>query len=209
MKRLIDLLAAACGLVVLSPLMGIAALLIKLEDGGPVFYRQVRVGRNGRDFRIWKFRTMTVNADRIGPALTVGNDVRITRVGRWLRKFKIDEFPQLLNVLKREMSLVGPRPEVRKYVDCYNTEQQQVLKLTPGITDPASVEYYDENDLLDGQPDPERTYLDVVMPDKIRINLEYAARATAASDLWVIARTLLRVAGIGRRQPTEPVGSKG
>lgn len=189
-NRALDLTATVPGLLVLAPVLGVLALLVKLEDGGPVFFRQTRVGRGGRPFLIWKFRTMVVDAERLGRAITVGEDPRITRVGRWLRRTKADEFPQLLNVLVGEMSLVGPRPEVPCYVDLYTEDQQRVLALRPGITDPASLKYRDEAALLAAQADPDAFYVAQVMPDKIQVNLDYAAQATLGSDLGLIFRTL-------------------
>jgi lipopolysaccharide/colanic/teichoic acid biosynthesis glycosyltransferase len=189
-KRVFDVVCTVPGLIVLSPLFAVAALLIKLEDGGPVFFRQERVGRSGRPFRMWKFRSMVVDAPRLGAPLTVGRDPRITRVGWWLRKLKIDEFPQLLNVLTGEMSLVGPRPEVPRFVADYTPEQRSVLTVAPGITDPASVKFRHESDVLAASADPERTYLLEIMPEKLRINLDYQARATVWSDMLVILRTL-------------------
>lgn len=194
-KRAFDLFWSLSGLAVLSPLFLLIALLVKLEDRGPVFFRQERVGHRGRSFRIWKFRTMVVDADRMGRPLTVGRDPRITRVGYWLRKFKLDELPQLINVVRGEMSLVGPRPEVPRYVALYTLEQRKVLELVPGITDPASIRYRNESEVLARSPDPERTYIEEVMPEKIRLNLEYARRATLWSDFVVIVRTLARLWG--------------
>lgn len=189
-KRLFDLAASATGLVLLSPLLLLIAGAIKLGDGGPIVFRQTRVGRDGQLFAILKFRTMVVNAERLGAQLTVGNDARITRVGRLLRRTKLDELPQLLNVLRGEMSLVGPRPEVPRYVAMYTAEQRRVLALLPGITDPASAEFVDESSLLAGVDDPERYYVEELMPRKLRINLEYADRATLRNDLATILSTL-------------------
>lgn len=189
-KRAFDLFWSALGLAALSPLLLLVALLVKLEDRGPVFFRQVRVGRGGRPFRIWKFRTMVVDAERRGRALTVGQDTRITRIGRFLRSTKLDELPQLINVLAGEMSLVGPRPEVPRYVERYTEAQRAILGLRPGITDLASIKYRNESDLLGQAEDPEATYVQVVLPDKIRINLAYAARAGVGSDFLVILATL-------------------
>ena len=190
MKRIFDLFWATVGLLLLWPLFLVIAGLIKLEDRGPVLYRQSRIGWKGRPFWIWKFRTMVVNADRVGPALTVGRDIRITRVGQWLRATKIDELPQLFNVWMGEMSLVGPRPEVSKYVDLYSPEQRRVMELKPGITDSASVKYRRESDLLGASEDPEWVYIHEVMPEKIRINLTYAKNATLWTDFRVILQTL-------------------
>jgi lipopolysaccharide/colanic/teichoic acid biosynthesis glycosyltransferase len=189
-----DVCGSLVGLVVLAPLFVLVGIAIRLDvrngAGGPVFFAQERVGRYGVRFRMWKFRTMRVNAERSGAQLTVGADSRITRVGRWLRRSKIDELPQLFNVLRGEMSLVGPRPEVPRYVALYDDAERVVLDLVPGITDPASIRYRDEASVLAHAADPERCYIDEIMPEKIRINLEYAERATPFSDLLVILSTL-------------------
>ena len=190
LKRAFDLACTLPGVTLLSPLLLVVAALIKCNDGGPVFYRQQRIGRDGVPFRMWKFRTMVVDAEKRGLPLTVGHDPRITRVGAWLRALKLDELPQLFNVLAGEMSLVGPRPEVNKYVAYYTEAQRRVLALTPGITDPASIRYRDENDLLAQAADPERLYIERIMPEKIRLNLEYAACANCGRDFGVILRTL-------------------
>jgi lipopolysaccharide/colanic/teichoic acid biosynthesis glycosyltransferase len=190
MIRLFDLLCSVAGLVVLSPLFLVVGALIKLGDGGPVFYRQERVGRNGKHFRMMKFRTMSMGADRQGPLLTVGQDARITPVGAWLRKYKIDELPQLINVVLGQMGLVGPRPEVPRYVAVYTPDQARVLELRPGITDAASITYRHENDALPRVADPEAFYIENILPNKIRINLEYAAKATLWSNFKVILATL-------------------
>ena len=189
-KRGLDVVASLAGLVVLSPLLAAIAAAIKLDTPGTVFYRQERVGREGVPFRIWKFRTMVTGAASLGGALTVGDDSRITEVGRVLRRFKLDELPQLVNVLTGEMTLVGPRPEVARYVALYTGAQRRVLDLVPGITDPASIAYRDEAALLAQRPDPEAAYVQEIMPDKIRLNLDYAGRATMRSDLGLIWRTI-------------------
>jgi lipopolysaccharide/colanic/teichoic acid biosynthesis glycosyltransferase len=194
-KRSLDVVASAAGLVLLAPLL--AAIALAVGRDGPVFFRQERVGRGGRIFRIWKFRTMVPDAERRGSALTVAGDPRITRTGAWLRRTKLDELPQLLNVLRGEMSLVGPRPEVPRYVALYTPAQRRVLELVPGITDPASVRYRDEAGELSLAADPQRHYAEVVLPDKIRLNLDYAARATAASDLRILLRTVGALASSG------------
>lgn len=194
-KRVFDLCIAVPGLVLLAPLFLIIALLIKLDDGGPVFFLQERVGYRGRRFKIWKFRTMYVGAEQKG-SLTVGSDPRITRVGRWLRKWKLDEFPQLINVILGEMSLVGPRPEVPKYVALYGEAELPVLNLVPGITDPASIAFRNESDVLATAEDPERVYVQFLMREKIRLNLEYAKRATIWTDFLVILRTFLAILGV-------------
>jgi lipopolysaccharide/colanic/teichoic acid biosynthesis glycosyltransferase len=192
-KRLFDIVCVIPGLIVLLPLGCVIGLAIWLEDRGPIIFKQERVGFRGVPFKIWKFRTMVVNAERLGKQLTVGRDPRITRVGALLRQTKLDELPQLVNVLLGEMSLVGPRPEVPRYVALYSTEQARVLELMPGITDLASIEYRDENQLLATAPDPEGLYIAEIMPTKIRINLEYAQRASVLNDLRVIALTLAKV----------------
>lgn len=175
MKRLFDIVASGCGLLVLSPLLIIVAIWIKLDSKGPVFFRQVRVGRYGKDFRIFKFRSMRVGSDK-GSQITVGgHDSRITRSGYFIRKTKIDELPQLINVFVGDMSLVGPRPEVRHYVDMWTPEQMHVLDVRPGITDPASIRYRNENELLEKAADPEKEYVEVIMQDKIKLYLEYVA----------------------------------
>ena len=190
-KRSLDLFCAVLGLLVLWPLFLLIAFFIKLDDGGAVFYRQERVGYKGWPFRIYKFRTMMSVEE--GWLLTIGRDKRITRVGWWLRRFKLDELPQLFNVAKGEMSLVGPRPEVPKYVALYTSTQRQVLDLVPGITDPASIEYRNESDLLCLSSDPETTYLEEIMPAKLVLNLEYAKRATRLSDTLIVLQTLVRI----------------
>jgi FlaA1/EpsC-like NDP-sugar epimerase/lipopolysaccharide/colanic/teichoic acid biosynthesis glycosyltransferase len=191
-KRLFDILAAGLGLLLLWPIFGLLALLIWLDDRGPIVFSQERIGRGGRPFRMHKFRTMTVRADH-GLPLTVGSDHRITRVGQWLRRFKLDELPQLVHVLRGEMSLVGPRPEVRRYVELYSTEQRRVLELVPGITDPASLRYWDEGDLLARAADPERFYVSQVMPEKIQLQLEYARQSSEWTDFLVTLATLRRL----------------
>ena len=191
-KRAFDLTCSALGLVLLSPTFAVIALAVKLGDGGPVFYRQHRVGRFGQRFWIWKFRTMVVDAERKGLQVTRDGDPRITRIGRFLRKAKLDELPQLWNVLKGEMSFVGPRPEVPRYVELYTPEQRAVLDLKPGITDLASLEFRDEEELLRGREDVEQFYLEVCVPRKIELNLEYAQRASLRSDVGVMVRTVLR-----------------
>lgn len=194
-KRVFDVALSAAGLVVVFPIVVVAAFAIYAEDGAPIFFRQQRVGEHGKHFSMLKLRTMrnAQSADQV--PLTVGGDSRITRVGRILRKFKIDELPQLVNVLIGEMTLVGPRPEVPRYVAHYSPAQAAVLALRPGITDPASIKYANESDLLAGVANPESHYIDAIMPDKIRINLEYAERATVWSDFGVVLATLRRIAG--------------
>ena len=197
MKRLFDIVASGCGLLVLSPVLILVAIWIKLDSTGPVFYRQVRVGRNNKDFRIFKFRSMRVGADK-GSLVTIGGrDPRVTRSGYFIRKFKLDELPQLINVFVGDMSLVGPRPEVRKYVDLYTEEQRKVLSVRPGITDYASIEYVDENEILGKAEDPDRTYIEVIMPDKIKYNMKYINNCSVYEYLKVIFLTFKSIV-VGR-----------
>lgn len=193
MKRFFDIVASGLGLLCLSPLFLILAVWIKCDTPGPVFYRQTRVGRYNRDFRLYKFRSMRIGADRQGLITVGGHDPRITRSGYFIRKYKLDEFPQLINVLVGDMSLVGPRPEVRKYVDLYTSEQMHVLDVRPGITDPASIRYRNENELLAQTADPDKYYIETIMPDKLRINLEYVANHSFCSDIVLIFKTFWEI----------------
>ena len=189
MKRLFDILASGCGLLVLSPIFIIVAIWIKLDSPGPVFYRQIRVGRHNKDFRIFKFRSMRVGSDK-GSLVTIGGrDPRVTRSGYFIRKFKIDELPQLINVFTGDMSLVGPRPEVRHYVNYWTPEQMRVLDVRPGITDPASIRFRNENELLEKAQDPERYYIDVIMQEKIKLYLEYVEKYSFWYDIKLIFQT--------------------
>ena len=189
MKRIFDIVASGIGLILLSPLFVILAIWIKCDSIGPVFYKQVRVGRNNMDFQLFKFRSMRVGSDKKGLITVGGHDPRITRSGYYIRKYKLDEFPQLINVFKGDMCLVGPRPEVRKYVDMYTEEQMHVLDVRPGITDLASIRYRNENELLERVNDPDKYYVEVIMPDKLRINLEYVARHSFTFDIRLIFQT--------------------
>lgn len=189
MKRIFDIVASGIGLILLSPLFVILAIWIKCDSIGPVFYKQVRVGHNNMDFQLFKFRSMRVGSDKKGLITVGGHDPRITRSGYYIRKYKLDEFPQLINVFKGDMSLVGPRPEVRKYVDMYTEEQMHVLDVRPGITDLASIRYRNENELLERVNDPDKYYVEVIMPDKLRINLEYVARHSFTFDIRLIFQT--------------------
>ena len=190
-KRVFDLLGAAVALVLLAPLLAAIALWIKLDSPGPVLFRQQRVGRHGRPFAIRKFRTMVADAPRRGPQLTIGDDPRITRAGAFLRRAKLDELPQLIDVLAGHMSLVGPRPEVPSYVAQYPAElRDKVLAVRPGITDPVSLEFADESELLARAVDPEREYVEVLLPKKLRAAAAYAEHANLATDLRVIGGTL-------------------
>ncbi len=193
MKRLFDIVASACGLILLSPLFFIVSVWIKLDSIGPVFYRQVRVGRYNKDFKIFKFRTMRVGADK-GSLVTIGGrDPRVTRIGYYLRKFKIDELPQLINVFIGDMSLVGPRPEVRHYVNYWTSEQLHVLDVRPGITDPASIKFRNENELMESAEDPESFYINVIMQEKLKLYLEYVHNASFWYDIKLIFKTIYTV----------------
>lgn len=206
-KRAFDLVFSFVGLLLACPLFLAIAGLVKAEDGGSVFFRQERVGRGGRRFLMWKFRTMVPTAERIGPQLTTAGDSRITRVGTWLRRQKLDELPQLFNVVTGDMTLVGPRPEVPRYVAMYTPEQRTILELAPGITDRASVAFADESALLATVADPERFYIECIVPEKIRLSLDYAKRATTLRDFGVVLQTLARLVPrvkgkVGVKKPT-------
>lgn len=188
MKRTFDVVAASLGLAMTSPLILAAAIAVKLESKGPAFYSGTRVGRNGRLFRIHKLRTMQVGADASGPAVTAAGDVRVTALGRWLRRTKADELPQLLNVVKGEMSLVGPRPEHPDYVRHYTPEQRRLLEVRPGMTGPTALAYLDEEEALRGG-DPEDVYIREVLPRKLAADLDYIEKASFAGDLKILART--------------------
>ncbi len=193
-KRLFDLLLAAAGLVLLSPLLLAIAVAVRLDSPGPALFRQERVGRGGRLFRIHKFRTMVADAPQRGPGLTIGEDARITRVGRFLRAKRLDELPQLIDVLRGDMSLVGPRPELPRYVAHYPPAlRERVLAVRPGITDPSSLDHLDEAERLAAAADPEREYVERILPAKLSAAADYADRASLATDLGVICRTLRAV----------------
>jgi lipopolysaccharide/colanic/teichoic acid biosynthesis glycosyltransferase len=193
MKRAFDLVVALLGLILLSPLMAITALLVKLDSNGPIFFRQERMGRGFRPFFIYKFRTMVHDPGGAGRRFTVGNDPRITRVGTLLRKTKIDEFPQLFNVLKGEMTFVGPRPEVREFVELFREDYEEILKIRPGITDLASLKYRDEATFLGKFNNPAEAYATQILPDKIRLGKDYIQRSSFFFDLRVILKTLLKL----------------
>lgn len=192
-KRLVDIVAASIGLLLLSPLFLILAALIKLDSSGPVLFRQERIGRGFIPFLIYKFRTMAAGRANEGLCITSRNDARITRVGRWLRATKLDELPQLLNVLIGDMSLVGPRPEVRHYVELFRSEYEQLLSIRPGMTDLASLKYRDEGDVLAQVEDPEAEYVTRILPDKIELGSLYLQRASLFFDLSLILKTVLRL----------------
>jgi len=189
MTAYFDIVASGLGLIVISPFFLVLAIWIKLDSKGPVFYRQVRVGRFNKDFRIFKFRSMRVGADK-GSLVTIGgHDPRVTRSGYFIRKFKLDELPQLINVFVGDMSLVGPRPEVRHYVNYWTTEQMHVLDVRPGITDPASIRFRNENELMEKTDDPEKYYIEVIMQEKIKLYLEYVEKQSFWYDLGLIFKT--------------------
>jgi lipopolysaccharide/colanic/teichoic acid biosynthesis glycosyltransferase len=193
LRRGLDVIVSATVLVVLAPLLALMAALVKLSSRGPVFFMQERIGRGGAPFGLLKFRTMAIDASARGPTITVGADPRITPIGAVLRRYKLDELPQFGNVLRGDMSLVGPRPEVPEYVAQYTEEQRRVFTVRPGITDPASLAYHEEASLLATFDDPERAYREQVLPRKLAISLDYLARRTVASDLRVMAETALRM----------------
>ena len=192
LKRIFDIVSSLFGLIVLSPFMLIIAILIKLDSKGPVFFKQVRVTKNGREFKIFKYRTMRVGSDKYSQ-ITVGKDSRITKVGDFLRKYKLDEIPQLINVLIGDMSLVGPRPEVPKYVALYTEEQREILKVRAGITDYASIEFSNENDILANEADPEKAYIEKIMPRKIELNKKYLSEISVITDIKIILLTIKKI----------------
>ncbi len=194
-KRLFDILFSLILVLILSPILLVIMVLIVTESRGGAFFRQVRVGRDNRDFRIFKFRTMHIGAEKGGLLTVGGRDPRVTKVGYYLRRYKLDELPQLFNVLINDMSFVGPRPEVRRYVDMYDENQKRVLLVKPGITDPASISYFDENELLSRSSDPEATYINEVMPAKLTINLEYIDQRSFLTDLQILFQTVQRIFG--------------
>ncbi len=191
-KRVFDITCSGLGIIILSPVLIIIAILIKKGSDGPVFFKQIRVGEKGKKFEILKYRTMVVDAEKLGRQITVGNDSRITKIGGFLRKYKLDELPQLFNVFKGDMSLVGPRPEVPRYVELYNEEQRKVLDVKPGITDLASIRYKDENDLLGTAEDPDDMYINTIMPDKLALNLEYIRKSNVFFDVYIIINTIIK-----------------
>jgi lipopolysaccharide/colanic/teichoic acid biosynthesis glycosyltransferase len=195
LKRLFDIIASFIGIIILSPFFILICLAVVINSGFPVFYLQTRVGKNNLDFKLFKFRTMFTDSDKKGLLTVGGRDPRITPVGYFLRKYKLDELPQLFNVLSGSMSLVGPRPEVRKYVDLYNEEQKKVLTVRPGVTDYASLDYINENELLAKSENPEETYIKEVMPAKLQLNLKYIKEAGLGIDLKLIFKTIGKIFG--------------
>jgi lipopolysaccharide/colanic/teichoic acid biosynthesis glycosyltransferase len=208
LKRAFDVTLAAVGLVALSPVLALAAVLIELDSPGPVLFRQVRVGRDGRPFRILKLRTMVVGAERLGPNVSPDGDPRVTRVGRLLRRTHVDELPQLLNVLRGDMSLVGPRPETPEFVALYSPAERRVLSVRPGIAGPSTLAYRREAAVLAGAADPARLYVDTILHDRVRLDLTYLGRRSLAYDVGVVLRTVLAPLLPGGREalssPPEP-----
>jgi lipopolysaccharide/colanic/teichoic acid biosynthesis glycosyltransferase len=197
-KRFTDVVLALIGLTLAGPVLAFVAVRIRLEDGGPVFYRGVRVGRGGRPFRMFKFRTMVLNADQVGGPSAADGDPRITRIGSWLRRRKLDELPQFINVLIGDMSFVGPRPEVPHYVNMYTEQERAILSVRPGITDFATLWNANEGEVLAGSADPERTYMEEIRPEKLRLQLEYVRRRSFFTDLSILWQT---VSGIITKRP--------
>lgn len=193
LKRSFDIIISVIGLLFLVPIFLIIAIVIKIDSKGPVFFKQIRVGKNGREFKIFKFRTMKENAEKKGMQITINGDSRITKSGYFLRKYKIDELPQLINVLIGDMSFVGPRPEVPKYVAMYDENQRSILKIRPGITDIASIKYRDENSILAKSEDPEQTYIQDIMPRKIELNIKYIKNMSVLYDIGLIIKTISKV----------------
>lgn len=191
-KRIFDIICSTLGLIALSLVFIVISIRIKTGSDGPVFFKQIRVGEKGKEFEILKFRTMVVDAEKLGRQITVGNDSRITKIGAFLRKYKLDELPQLINVFKGDMSLVGPRPEVPRYVKMYNKEQRKVLDVKPGITDLASIRYRDENELLGTAENPDEFYINTIMPDKLALNVEYINKSNVFFDVYIIIQTIIK-----------------
>ena len=192
LKRIFDITLSLFGLIILLPFMLIIAILIKIDSKGPVFFKQIRVTKNGKEFKIFKYRTMRVGSDKYSQ-ITVGKDDRITKIGMFLRKYKLDEIPQLINVLLGDMSLVGPRPEVPKYVALYTEGQKEILKVRAGITDYASIEFSDENDLLASEEEPEKAYIEKIMPKKIELNKKYLSEVSILTDIKIILLTIKKI----------------
>ncbi|MBI9033583.1 MAG: sugar transferase [Bacteroidales bacterium] len=193
MKRLFDIIFSILGILFCSPIFVFLFLAVIFDSKGGAFYKQIRVGRFNKNFRLIKFRTMRVGSDQKGLLTVGGLDSRITDVGFFIRKYKLDELPQLFNILKGDMSIVGPRPEVRKYVDMYSAEQMRVLDVRPGLTDYASIEYINESEILALAQDPEREYIDKIMPDKLSLNMKYIAETGLITDLKIIAKTFSKI----------------
>jgi lipopolysaccharide/colanic/teichoic acid biosynthesis glycosyltransferase len=200
LKRLFDLVVASSLLTILSPLLVVVAIAIKTGSPGPVFYRGLRVGMHKRPFGMLKFRTMVIDADGKGPSSTSADDPRITTIGAFMRRFKLDELPQLFNVVKGEMSMVGPRPQVMWAVNAYSAEEQRVLSVRPGITDWASIRFSNEGEILKGSTDPDRDYMILIHPEKMRLSLRYVDSVSFMTDVGILVRTAGAVLGVGERQ---------
>lgn len=197
-QRIFDLIFSGALLTALSPVLLAAMIWIRLDSPGPVFFLQDRIGREGRRFRIFKFRTMVTDAEKAGTQITIGDDPRITRSGRWLRRLRIDELPQLLNVIRGEMSIVGPRPEVPRYVELYTPDQRRILAFRPGLTSPATIEFRNESSLLSRQTDPERYYREHLIPAKIATDLDYSLKAGLVSDIFILLTTVRKLLHVGQ-----------
>lgn len=193
MKRFFDTLFSLLTLIILSPVFLLISMLIMLSSKGGIFFKQERIGKNGNPFNLFKFRTMKPGSDKLGLITVGGRDPRITGIGYFLRKYKIDELPQLFNILKGEMSFVGPRPEVKKYVDRYSEEQKKILNIKPGLTDYASIEFYNESEILAEYDDPEQAYIKEIMPKKLSLNLKYIQESGFFTDCKIMAKTILRI----------------
>lgn len=194
-KRLFDILMSSMAIILLSPFFMVIIILVVVSSKGPAFYMQTRVGKGNIDFKLFKFRTMYPDSHKLGLLTVGGRDPRITPIGFFLRKYKLDELPQLLNILQGDMSIVGPRPEVRKYVEMYSKEQLRVLEVRPGLTDYASIDYIDENELLGKAENPEQLYIDEVMPAKLSLNMKYIGDKSFSTDLKIIMKTLAKIVG--------------
>lgn len=190
MKRFFDVLFSFIGLLILLPLFAVISILVKLDSRGPIFFRQERIGKEFRPFKIYKFRTMVMDAENNGPQITVGGNSRVTKIGKLLRKYKIDELPQLINILKGEMSLVGPRPEVKKYVELFKLDYEKLLKIRPGVTDPASIRYSKEESILSSSKNWEEDYAKKLLPEKIKISSQYVDNHNFLNDLYLILKTI-------------------
>lgn len=191
-KRFFDIFFSLIVLIIMLPFFIFISIFIKLGSDGPVFYMQQRVGKNNRDFKLWKFRSMRTGSDKKG-LITIGDDNRVTSTGRFLRKYKLDELPQLINIIGGDMSIVGPRPEVRKYVDLYNQEQLRVLSVKPGLTDYASLEYFNESEILGQYEDADKAYIEIIMPAKLKLNLDYIDNKKFGKDIGIILKTIWRI----------------
>ena len=203
MKRLLDIFFSFIGLLLLLPLFALVAILIKMDSKGPIFFRQVRIGRNFYPFKIYKFRTMILDAEKKGLSLTVGGDKRITKIGKIMRETKIDELPQLINILKGNMSFVGSRPEIKKYVELFRSDYEKILKMRPGITDPATIKFSDEESISSSSSEWEEDYINILMPKKIKLSSDYIDNNNIYIDLKLILRTILIILRVDKRRGKE------